>query len=69
MPKKRDIPGEIYKAKIVPIMKSGTQTFEEVTKFRSICLLNVGGKLLESALIKRINYYMYSTEFLNKKQY
>jgi len=27
----------------------------------------VGGKILERALINRINHYMYSMEFLNKK--
>jgi len=31
--------------------------------------LNVAGKILERALIKRINHNMYSTEFLNKNQY
>ena len=50
-------------------MKPGTQTREEVTKYRPISLLNVGGKILERALINRINHYMYSTEFLNKNQY
>jgi len=49
------------KAKIMPIMKSRIQTCEEVTKYRSISLLNVGGKILERALINRINHYMYST--------
>jgi len=53
------------KAKIIPIMKPGIQTCEEVTKYRPISLLNVGGKILERALINRINHYMYSTEFLN----
>jgi len=57
------------KAKIIPIMKPGTQTCEEVTKYRPISLLHVGGKILERDLINRINHYMYSTEFLNKNQY
>jgi len=57
------------KAKIIPIMKPGTQMCEEVTKYRLISLLNVGVKILERALINRINHYMYSTEFLNKNQY
>jgi len=57
------------KAKIIPIMKPGTQTCEEVTKYRPISLLNVGGKILERALINRLNHYKYSMEFLNKNQY
>jgi len=57
------------KAKIIPIMIPGTQTCEEVTKDRPISFLNVGGKILERALINRLNHYMYSTEFLNKNQY
>ena len=57
------------KTKNKPIMKPGTQTCEEVTKYRPISFLIVGGKILEMALINRINHYMYSTEFLNKNQY
>ena len=46
-------PDRWKKAKIIRIMKPGTQTFEEVTKYRPISLLNVGGKILERALINR----------------
>jgi len=57
------------KAKIIPIMKPGTQTCEEVTKYRPKGFQNLGGKILERALINRINHYMYSMEFLKKNQY
>jgi hypothetical protein len=57
------------KAKIIPIMKPGTQNSQEVTKYRPISLLNVGGKILEKAMIKRINHHIYSTEYLKSNQY
>jgi retron-type reverse transcriptase len=57
------------KAKIIPITKPGTQNSKDVNKYRPINLLNVVGKILEKALINRINHHIYSTEFLNKNQY
>jgi len=42
---------------------------EEVTKFRTICLLNFDGKIMGKILISRINYWAYSTNFLNDNQY
>ena len=29
----------------------------------------MGGKILEKAMINRINHHIYSTEFLNRNQY
>ena len=55
--------------KIIPIMKPHTQNSEDVTKYRPISLLNIGGKIMEKALITRINHHMYTTEFLNRNQY
>ena len=55
--------------KIIPITKPDTQNSKDVTKYRPISLLNVGGKILEKALINRINHNIYSTEFLSKNQY
>ena len=57
------------KAKIIPITKPDTQNSPDVTKYRPISLLNIGGKILEKALINRINHHMKSTEFLKKNQY
>ena len=58
---------EIWKrAKIIPITKPDTQNSPDVTKYRPISLLNIGGKILEKALINRINHHMNSTEFLKK---
>jgi hypothetical protein len=69
MPKKGIFPERWKKAKLIPIMKPHTQNSEDVTKYCPISLLNVGGKILEKALITRINHHMYTTEFLNRNQY
>jgi hypothetical protein len=45
------------------------QNSKEVTKYCPISHINVGGKILEKALINRINHHFYSTEFPNKNQY
>jgi hypothetical protein len=52
----------------MPITKPDTQNSPDVTKYRPISLLNTGGKILEKALINRINHHMNSTEFLKKNQ-
>jgi hypothetical protein len=46
-------------AKIIPIMKPDAQDSTEVTKYRPISLLNMGGKILEKAMINRINHHIY----------
>jgi hypothetical protein len=50
-------------------MKPDAQNSKEVTKYRPISLLNMGGKILEKAMINRINHHIYTTEFLNSNQY
>jgi len=60
---------EIWKkAKIIPITKPDTQNSQDVTKYRPISLLNTGGKILEKALINRINHHIHSTEYLKRNQ-
>ena len=51
------------------ITKPDTQNSQDVTKYRPISLLNIGGKILEKRLINRINHHIHSTEFLKRKQY
>jgi hypothetical protein len=46
------------KAKITPITKPDIQNSQDVTKYRSISLLNIGGKILEKALLNRINHHI-----------
>jgi len=40
-----------------------------VTKFRPICLLNTGGKVLEKIMINRINHHVYSRGYMNENKY
>jgi hypothetical protein len=48
-------------AKSIPISKPGKENNLEVSKYRPISLINIGGKVLEKALINRINYHVYTT--------
>jgi hypothetical protein len=48
------------KAMILPITKPGKEGSDDVTKFRPISLLDVGGKVLEKILINRINHRVFS---------
>ena len=57
------------RAKLIPIVKPGKEDSEEVTKCGPISLLNMEGKILEKLLRTRINYWAYSTNFLNNNQY
>jgi len=57
------------RAKLIPIVKPGKEDSEDVTKFRPISLLNIGGKVMEKILITRINYWAYSTSFISNNQY
>jgi hypothetical protein len=57
------------RAKLVPLVKPGKEDSEEVTKFRIISLINIEEKIMEKILITRINYWAYSTNFLNNNQY
>ena len=66
--KNGDFPKRWKTAKIIPIMKPDAQNSKEVTKYHPISLLNMGGKILEKAMINRINHHIYSTEFLNRNQ-
>jgi hypothetical protein len=44
-------------------MKPDAQNSKEVTKYHPISLLNMGGKILEKALINRINHHIHTTDF------
>jgi hypothetical protein len=41
----------------------------EITKYRPISLLNVGGKVLKKLLIDRINHHVFSNSLQNENQY
>ena len=51
-PKRRKI------AKIIPIIKPGKENSMDPFKYHPISPLNMGGKVLEKPLIKRINHHM-----------
>jgi len=56
------------KGKILPVTKLGKES-SEVSKFRPISLLNIGGKVLEKVLINTINHHVFLQGFMNKNQY
>jgi len=53
-------PRRWQKAMIIPIIKPGKEESDEVSKFRPISLLDVGGKVLENILVNRINHHVFS---------
>jgi hypothetical protein len=57
------------RANLIPITKPGKENCKDITKFRSISLLNTGGKVLEKVLINRINHHVFSHDFMNRNQY
>ena len=56
-------------AKIITIKKPGKEDSYEVSKYRPISLINVAGKILEKALINRINHHVYTNDFRHKNQF
>ena len=67
--RKGTFPNRWKRAKLIPIVKPGKEGSEQVTKYRPISLLNIEGKIMEKLLISRINYWAYSTNFINTNQY
>jgi hypothetical protein len=54
---------------IIRIIKPGKEGSTEVTKYRPISLLNVGGKVIEKLLTDRTNHHAFSSSPLNGNQY
>jgi len=57
------------RAKLITIVKPGKEDSEEVKKFRPISLLHIEEKTMEKILTSIINYWSYSTNFINNNQY
>jgi len=57
------------RAKIIPVVKPGREDSYDVSKYRPISVLNVGGKVLEKVKINRINHRVYTNDYINKNQY
>jgi hypothetical protein len=64
---KRSFPKRWKRAKLIPIVKPGKEGSEDVMKFRPISRLNIERKVMEKILITRINYWAYSTNFINNQ--
>jgi hypothetical protein len=62
-------PTEWKKAKLIPINKPGKERSYEMSKYRPISLLSIGGKVLEKLMINRINHHIHTKEYINKNQY
>jgi hypothetical protein len=56
-------------AKIIPTTKPGEENSMDPSKYRTISLLNIRGKILEELLINRINHHMYKQDFLTDRQF
>jgi len=48
------------RAKIIPIVKPGKETSDDISKYRPINLINTAAKVLKKVLINRIMHHMYS---------
>jgi hypothetical protein len=57
------------RAKIIPIVKPGKETSDDISKYLPISLINTAAKVLETVLINRIMHYMYSNNLMSKNQY
>jgi hypothetical protein len=56
-------------ARLIPVIKPGKENSEDVSKYRPISPLNIGGNVLEKALINRINHHVSSHDLINNNQY
>jgi len=57
------------RARLIPITKPGKENSEDFSKYRPISLLNIGGKVLQKALINRINHQVFFHDLMNNNQY
>jgi len=57
------------RARLITVTKPGKENSEDVSKYRQISLLNLGGKVLQKALINRINRHVFSHDLMNNNQY
>jgi hypothetical protein len=56
------------RVKLIPIIELGKENCEDANKYRSVNLVNIGGKVLENVLINKINH-VYFHEFMNNNQF
>ena len=63
------LPQTWKRAKIIPIVKPGKETSDDISKYRPISLINTAAKVLEKVLINRIMHHIYSNNLMSKSQY
>jgi hypothetical protein len=69
MPRNRMFPKEVENCQNNSNNERRQEKIKDVSKYRPVSLINVGGKVLEKILINRIMHYIYSNNLLNKKQF
>ena len=69
MPKKGCFPKRWKRVKVIPITKPRKEDTMDPSKFRTISLINVGGKVLEKTLIYRIMHHVHINNLLNHNQF
>ena len=57
------------RVKVITITKSGKGNTRDPSKYRTISLINVGGKVLENVLFNRIIHHVYTNYLLNNNQF
>ena len=57
------------RAKLIPIIKPGKETSDDIAKSRPISLINTAAKLLEKVLNNRIMHHVYSNNLISKNQF
>jgi hypothetical protein len=62
-------PRKLKIGKVVPILKPNKEDSPDPSKYRTISLLNIGGKLLEKLLINRIMHNIYKIDHINDNQF
>jgi hypothetical protein len=53
------------RARLIPITKPGKENSKDISKYRPVSLLNIGGKVLQKALINRINHHVFSHDLMD----
>jgi hypothetical protein len=57
------------RAKLIPIVKPGKESCDDITKYRPISLLNTAAKVLEKLLNNRIMHFVHSNNLMSKDHY
>jgi len=55
--------------KIIPTIKPGKENSMDPSKYRTVSLLNIGGKVLEKLLMNGINHHMYKNNLMTDRQF